>query len=203
MDDTLITQNSWYKLNLALGITADEDKEMYDAFVKGDLQYTDWTTKLVTLYKERGLASKANISKVLGEYTFNQGAVELVQNLQQKGYKIIILSGSFDILVSQVASDLGVADYKASTKLVFNDDNYLQELISEGDEQYAKLKNLESFCKESGVSIDQCVCVGDGANDVELFKATQKGITFNDAPENVKVTAWKVVATLSDINQIL
>ena len=35
MDGTLISQNSWYKPNLALGNTAEEDQEMYDAYGRG------------------------------------------------------------------------------------------------------------------------------------------------------------------------
>jgi phosphoserine phosphatase len=203
MDDTLINQNSWYKLNLALGVTPEEDKEMYAAYGSGSLSYSDWTESLISLYKQRGLATKTNITQALISYVFKEGAIELVNYLHHKGYEVVIISGSFDLLVSHVANALGVVHYKANTEFVLNSDDYLETLRSEGDEVHAKLRHLKGFCKELGIPLDQCACIGDGANDIELFKYTRKGITFKDAPDPVKATAWKVVDTLSDIKQLL
>ena len=42
LDNTLIAANSWERLNLALGITAEEDTAMYKQFKAGSLSYTDW-----------------------------------------------------------------------------------------------------------------------------------------------------------------
>jgi phosphoserine phosphatase len=68
---------------------------------------------------------------------------------------------------------------------------------------YAKLRYLESFCNQFGVSILECACIGDGANDFELFKKTQKGITFVGAPEAISREAWHVVTKLTDIKSLL
>ena len=44
-----ISQNSWYKLNLALGITAEEDQKCMMLMVVVSLSYSDWMTKLSSL----------------------------------------------------------------------------------------------------------------------------------------------------------
>jgi len=45
------------------------------------------------------------------------------------------------------------------------------------------------------------VCVGDGANDLELFAATGKGVAFTNTPAAEK--AWKVVESLEDVPSVL
>ncbi len=203
MDETLIKQNSWYVLNIALGITPEEDLEMYEAYVRGELPYDEWTSKLVTLYKERGLATRENIITALSAYELKEGATDLVTYLHQKNYQSAIISGSFDVLVDLVADKLTIPLRKANTRLLFDDAGFLSEVASQGEEKYAKLQHLENFCSREGIDMSECLCIGDGANDIELFKATNRGVTFTNAPEVVKESAWKVVHELSDIKTFL
>ena len=203
MDDTLINHNSWYQLNIALGITPEEDKEMYDAYGKGEITYNEWTTKLNSLYQERGLATRENIEQMLEKITFKEGAEELVAYLRNRGYQLAIISGSFDATVKRAAESLNIPNYQANTKLVFNEDDYLKNIVSDGEEVYAKLKHLEEMCEKLGVEIEECACIGDGANDIEMFKKTNKGITFNTAPENLKKVSWRTVNNLSEIKNLL
>ncbi len=176
---------------------------MYDAYGRGDLLYGDWLEKLSALYKERRLGTKETVAAALGNYKFVEGAENLAKYLRQKGYVLAVISGSFDILVRDVSNALDIRFQKANTRFVFGDDGYIEEMISEGDELHAKLRHLESFCDELGISINECVCIGDGGNDIEMFRKTQKGITFEDAPDDVKEVAWKVVSQLSDIKEVL
>jgi len=203
MDDTLISQNSWYKLNLAVGITDAEDMQMYTDFVNGSLTYEQWIKQLSKLYLNRGQATKEKITQTLSEFTLMEGAEATVKYLQEKSYQIAIISGSFDVLVEKVSQQLGVKLYKANTKIMFDETGYFKEFVSAGDEQHAKLSHLQQFCDELGISIDNCVCIGDGANDLELFKATGKGVTFPDALPEVQAAAWKVVQNLPAIKEVL
>lgn len=46
IDNTLTEDNSWERLNLAAGMTAEEDYELYRQFHSGDITYTEWTDEL-------------------------------------------------------------------------------------------------------------------------------------------------------------
>jgi len=200
MDDTLIKQNSWYELGMALGITPEEDKDMVAQNTLGQLPYIDWIKRLENLFKERGEASKENVTRSLFNYEYNAGAKQIVQDLHKKGYKIAIISGSFDILVSRVAKDLNVDFFKGNTSITFDSQNMLEELLTYGDEAESKLKHLLDFCKILDIDISECACVGDGANDIEMFRATGHGVTFENSP--ITQEAWKVVKFLKDLNSI-
>jgi len=74
MDDTLLHQKSWYKLNLAFGVTPQEDNDMCEAYKNGTPLYEDWMRKLTEMYRARGTATKENALRALSNYTFHDGA---------------------------------------------------------------------------------------------------------------------------------
>lgn len=203
MDGTLVSQNSWYKLNLALGLTAEQDKQMYDLYGAGKLTYEDWTKNILEIYKQKGKASKGFVGEVLSDYELVPGVKDLVDYLRGQDYELAIISGSFDVLVDLVAIDLGIKLKKGNTKLIYDDRDMVVDIESGGEEVFAKLEHLKQFCAELNIGFDQCICIGDGANDRELFKATGKGITFSDAPKIIRDQAWKVVDSLVEIKNIL
>lgn len=200
MDDTLIHQNSWYKLNLALGVTHEEDTQMYNAYATGELSYENWTKSLFALYQKHGKANKAYIKNILSDFIINPEAYEVINYLKGKGYNLAIISGSFDILVDLVANELGILNQKGNTSLIYDENGILIDIKTYGDEGSAKLRHLKQICENIGVSVTECACVGDGANDLEMFKATGYGVTFPDSP--IKDSAWKTINSLKGLTKI-
>lgn len=200
MDDTLISQNSWYKLNLALGVTHEEDLQMYNAYVKGEHSYENWTKSLLALYKKHGKATESYIKGVLEDFVLNPEAKQVVDCLKNKGHELAIVSGSFDILVDLVAKELGIFHQKGSTQLIFDDSGQLVDVNTHGDEGAAKLRHLQKICETIGISVTDCACVGDGANDLEMFEATGHGVTFQNSP--IKDSAWEIIDSLKDLVEI-
>ena len=218
LDDTLIDQNSWYKLNIALGLTNEEDQAMYDAYANGNLSYEEWMEKLAALYRERGFATKERVTATLSHYRFKEGARELVKYLKGKGYQLVLLSGSFDMVLESVADTLGITHRKANTSFRFDEHDMLQEVMSAGDELDNKLQYLKDFCVEKNpnttceigagvqwrwVELDECAAVGDGLSDLKLFQSIERGIALEDAPAAVKEAAWRVVPNLDAVNGLL
>jgi len=62
---------------------------------------------------------------------------------------------------------------------------------------------LKFLVDKFGIDLEQCACVGDGGNDIEIFKITKRGITFSSSGEEIKQGAWKVVDSLGDIKEVL
>lgn len=204
VDGTLITHNSWYELNVALGITPIEDRQMYDAYSAGVITYDEWIEKLIYLYKTRGKATKAHITKVLYEgITVTEGAKEMVEALKAKGYELAVTTGSFDIVAEHVADILGIAKRKGNARFIFDENGMFITMEHDGEEKFAKVEYLKVFTQELGISVEQCACVGDGGNDIEIFKLTQHGITFSSSDNEIRQVAWKVVDSLQDVPSVL
>jgi len=200
LDDTLISANSWKKLGLALGVSVEEDRKLYKEYKAGLFTYDEWNDKLLERYMEHEDASREGVTKILSNYSFKEGAKEAVLYLKEKGYELVLISGSIDILVDIVAKDLGIKYAKANNTFVFDEKDRLIGVHSNGDDVLAKAEHLESFCEMLGVDIKECACIADGDNDIEMFRRTGHGVTFRGF--KIESEAWKVVDTLHDLKDI-
>ena len=201
LDKTLINQNSWYTLNLAMGMTPEEDQKLVDEYFAGKFSYEEWVKKILDLYLERGKANLKNITNALSKYELADGAKEVVEQLKSKGYHIALISGSINVLVDIVAKDLGIELSEGVNAFIFDENDDLENIVTYGKDEIAKLNILESYCRKLGIDISECVCVGDGDNDIEMFKKTGKGITFRGS--KIESDAWQVIDNLSDLKDIL
>jgi phosphoserine phosphatase len=60
---------------------------------------------------------------------------------------------------------------------------------------------LDDFCRKLGIDITECVCVGDGDNDIELFKKTKHGVTFKGS--KIESEAWKTIDNLGELDKVI
>jgi len=200
LDETLISHSSWKELGLALGISYEEDERFYKEYKSGLITYDEWNNKILNLYLKHKDANKEEITKILSRYSYNKGAREIIGYLKNKGYILVLISGSIDILVNMVAKDLDINLSKANNTFIFDDQDRIREIISGGDDTLSKMSYLSDFCKKLNLELKDCACIGDGANDIEMFRQTKQGITFKGS--TIENEAWKVVESLEDIKNI-
>ena len=201
LDETIIGHNSWFDLGIALGMTPEEDERLYDLYKAGTITYEEWNGHVLAHYLKHEDANRQGVTKILSSYTFNDGAREAVEYLKAQKYEIVLISGSIDIIVDNVARDLGIQYRKANNAFEFDEHDRLKYIRSYGNDTLAKLAHLESFCEMLGIQIEECACIGDGANDIAMFRKTTHGITFANSP--IKDEAWKIIDSLHDIQKIL
>lgn len=197
----LIEGNMWRTLNLAMGMSAEKDDEMFNQYWSGSLQYDEWINKILEFYKQSGQADKNKIIEVLSGYQLKDGAEDIISYLKDKGYQVAINSGSMDIGVEIVAKDLGVTSWRANSQFIFNENNLLSDIVVLGDEPEAQLKNLEEIFDELNIDPEECVCFGNDPTDVPMFKKTGRGITF--VGSGLEKDAWQVIENLADLKDIL
>lgn len=201
LDDTLTHENSWEKLNIAFGLTPEEDYAMYLQFKEGEISYQVWTAQLRNAYRERGIAHKTIAETVFRSIEIDPAAYTLIADLRIKGYELAVLSGSFDTFASEVAQALEIHRSYGCAQLQFDEQGSVIDLITHEDEETAKLTKLQEWCDELSIDITNVACVGDGANDIQIFQATGHGITFRDSP--IKEHAWRVVENLAAVQHVL
>lgn len=200
LDDTLISVNSWKTLGKALGVSDEEDRRWYLEYEAGRISYERWNEIMLEHYMRHADATRDGITKTLTNVTYSDGARESVEYLRSRGYHLVLISGSIDIVVGHVARELGFEYAKANNTFVFGEDGRLAGIRTGGDDTHAKSEHLESFCELLGVGLDECACIGDGANDIEMFRKTGRGITFRGS--KIEAEAWKVIGSLRDIPAI-
>lgn len=201
LDGTLIEGTSWAEFNQSLGLTEAEDLYLFEEYKKGMISYAKWASEIVAIYHKYTPIHKEVIEALTYLLPLKSGAIELIHYAKQKGYTPLLLSGSVDTIVRKYAELLGIEYVYATNELVFSDEGYLEDIISMGDEAPAKAALLEAFCEKHGVDIGEVICVGDGGNNVELFKLA-KGIQIG-GHEALAEVAWKQVEGLEEIGEFL
>jgi len=200
LNGTLIRENSWMNLNLAMGVTFDEDQDLLNQYRKGEISYQEGLNKLLVLYNKRGKFINKNVLDALFTYTYCDGAKETVLYLQKKNYDVAVLSGSFDVLVKKVANELHIPLWAANNRFVFNEKGEGQAIECAGNDNIFKREKLLEMCNSLSIDPASCACVGDSENDREIFRLTGKGVAIRGSP--VTKEAWKVVEKLEDLKNI-
>lgn len=108
----------------------------------------------------------------------NLGAETLVNVLKQLGYKIALISGGFTFAANALKDRLGL-DHAISNHLVERDGILTGEVHPPIINAEAKAKALEKIAKEEGVSLEQTIAIGDGANDSQMLSKAGLGIAFH------------------------
>ena len=136
-------------------------------------------------FKERlgllqGLSSDV-LDELLNTLPFVEGGRELMLSLRSLGIKTVIVSGGFDIFASHVASVLGMDGYLANT-LAIADKRLTGEVILPIVNADTKREQLLTLAHDLGVTAEQSIAVGDGANDLAMLGAAGLGVAFHAKP---------------------
>ncbi|TCP60730.1 phosphoserine phosphatase [Rhodovulum bhavnagarense] len=122
------------------------------------------------------------VDKVLAErITYTPGGAALVATMKANGAHCVLVSGGFTNFAAKVAADLGFDDHQANTLLV--EDGKLTGKVAEpilGRE--AKIEALTRISTDLGITPDQVMAVGDGANDLGMLGLAGAGVALHAKP---------------------
>ena len=201
MDDTLISSNTWLNFNTFMGLSPEEDYELYLQFSRKEITYKQWTDLLVQKYTQK--PTTAEVEEALSDFTLNVGAKEAVKAAQSVGCTTVLLTGSFKHTADMVAKLLGIDYVYANTQCTYDENGIYSGFISGGDEKTAKLILLQEHCATHNLKITDCVTVGDGANDIPLFLETKCGVTFEESSAEAKNAAHFLINDLTELPDVL
>jgi phosphoserine phosphatase len=91
------------------------------------------------------------------------------------------VSGGFTSVITNLADELQL-DFCAANTLEIVDGKLTGRVVGDIVDRAGKAVALRRFAEEVGVSLAQCVAVGDGANDIDMLGAAGLGIAFNAKP---------------------
>ena len=124
--------------------------------------------------------STAEIDEIMQSIPFNPGAEETTAELKKQGYKIAIITGSFDVIALKIKEKLNV-DYVFCNVLEAENGKLTGEVSGPLITQ-DKVDVLKQLVDDIGITLDECVAIGDGANDLEMIKNAKIGIAYNAKP---------------------
>lgn len=176
-DSTLMDGETLEFLAEQIGIKK-EVKEITDRAMRGELDFFESLQYRVSLLKGLNVETVNQICKSL---PVMPGAKEVVSGLKDKGYKVVCFSGGFKNATVPFAEKLGLdADF---SNILHVKDGCLTGLVGGemmfNDSKGEMLKRLQAIL---GISPDETLVVGDGANDLSMFKFASTRVAFCAKP---------------------
>lgn len=177
MDSTLISVEVIDELAKRAGVGA-KVSQITEAAMRGELDFSESFKRRISLLEGLDAAVLDEIAETL---PFNEGAERLMTTLKKLGYKTAILSGGFTHFGRRLQQKFGV-DYLYANELEVKDNRITGRVIGDIVDGAKKAGFLREIAAKEGISLEQVIAVGDGANDLPMLSIAGLGIAFRAKP---------------------
>ena len=190
MDSTLIEAEVIDELAKAAGV-GDQVAAITERAMAGELDFKASFKERMALLKGLDVGVLDAIGASL---RLTEGAEVLFAELKRLGYKTAILSGGFTYFAKQVQAKLGI-DYVFANELEVVDGKVTGVAVEPIVDAQRKADLLRELAQKEGLSLEQTIAVGDGANDLPMLAIAGLGVAFRAKPL-VKKSAKHAISTL-------
>jgi len=179
VDSTLVQGEVIEMLAARAGPSAEaEVRAVTEAAMRGELDFTESLRRRVEVLE--GLPVSV-LDEVADELELTPGARTTIRTLKRLGFRCGVVSGGFTHVVRRLVDELGL-DFCAANDLEVVDGRLTGRVLGEVVDRPGKATALRRFAEEYGIPLEQCVAVGDGANDIDMLSAAGLGVAFNAKP---------------------
>jgi phosphoserine phosphatase len=177
MDSTLIENEVIDELAQRAGVGA-QVAAITERAMRGELDFQHSFRERLALL--RGLPETV-LDEVYQGLTLTEGAEHLIATLKVLGYRTAILSGGFTCIGRRIQRRLGI-DYLFANELEIRDGRVTGMVSGTIVDAARKAELLRELAAREGISLEQTIAVGDGANDLQMLGVAGLGIAFRAKP---------------------
>lgn len=177
MDSTLIEQEVIDELAIEAGV-GEQVAEITERAMQGELDFQQSFRSRVALLK--GMDASV-LPQIAARLTVTEGAERLISTLKALGYRTAILSGGFQYFAEYLQAKLGIDEVHANV-LDVQDGVVTGEVKGHIVDGARKALLLGQIADEMGISLEQAIAVGDGANDLPMLSIAGLGVAFRAKP---------------------
>ncbi|MBS9779324.1 MAG: phosphoserine phosphatase SerB [Moraxellaceae bacterium] len=177
MDSTLIEQEVIVELAKATGI-GEQVNEITEQAMRGEIDFNQSFTQRVRLLEGTSADILADINQNL---TLSAGAKTTLALLNGLGFYTVLISGGFVYFAQFIADKLNIKEVHANELLIDN-----QQVTGDVNlpilDGAKKAEIVKKIAKQQGVSLDKVICIGDGANDLQMMAIAHLGMAYHAKP---------------------
>ena len=178
MDSTLITIECIDEIADMQGLKA-QVSEITEAAMRGELDFGASLARRVALLE--GLDASA-LERVYDErLRLSPGAENMLAGVKAAGLKTLLVSGGFTFFTERLQARLGL-DYAHANVLEVRGGKLTGKVIGGIVDAAEKKHTVERVCAELGVSTQQAIVMGDGANDLQMMGVAGLSVAFRAKP---------------------
>ena len=150
-----------------------------ESAMRGEIEFAESLRRRVALLE--GLEDSA-LQRVIDErLQLNPGAQTWIDACRENGIRTMLVSGGFDFFADKVKAMLGL-DYSQANSLEIVNGKLTGKVLSHIVDAQAKADFLIATRDKLGLSVDQVVAIGDGANDLKMMSVATAGVAYHAKP---------------------
>lgn len=187
MDSTLIQNEVIDEMARQRGIFHKVAK-ITEAAMNGKLNFYQSLQK--RLFLLRGM-TESELNLVYKKLKLTPGADKLLKVLNRMGYKVGLISGGFTYFTDRLQKRLGF-NFVFANELEWKNGKITGKIKGQIVDANRKAAILETIARAEGISLDQTIAIGDGANDIKMLTKAGLGIAFNAKPAVKEKTHYSI-----------
>jgi len=179
MDSTLISIECIDEIADFLAIKP-QVAEITEAAMQGEIDFETSLNRRIKLLL--GLDDSALLHVYEERLKLNPGAEIMLRGLQQSNIKVALVSGGFTFFTERLQQRLSL-DFTHANELAFDAQGKLTGLANDvivGAQR--KADYLNELCIELGITTDQVIAMGDGANDLLMMEQAGLSVAYHAKP---------------------
>ena len=178
MDSTMIGQECIDELAAEVGLK-DRVADITARAMNGEIAFEPALRERVALL--RGLPLSVVDDVIARRITLTPGGPELIATMKAKGHYTALVSGGFTVFTTRIGATLGFDENRANILLEENGilTGFVEEPILG---KQAKVDALNDIAAKLGISADDALAVGDGANDLGMLQLAGSGVALHAKP---------------------
>jgi len=195
LDGTLVRDtSSWTTIHRYFGVEqrARLNLPLYETHV---IDYEEFMHRDISLWPDH--IRLEDIDRLFSTVAVNPKAREVTREIRRLGYEVVIVSAGLDLLANKIAKILDLAIVVANGLEVDNRGYLTGKGIFRVDLLRKDLA-LETVLERIGVTLDECISVGDSKYDKTFLSRAGYGIAVGKDLELQKVATF-VIDELSEI----
>jgi phosphoserine phosphatase len=178
MDSNIICQECIDELADVVGLK-DKVSAITARAMNGEIAFEPALRERVALLK--GLPITVVDDVIAKRITLTSGGPELIATMKAKGFYAALVSGGFTVFTSRIGATLGFDENRANI-LIENDGILTGEVAEPILGKQAKVDALEDISAKLGITPEDVIAVGDGANDLGMLGIAGSGVALHAKP---------------------
>lgn len=178
MDSTLITIECIDEIADMQGLKP-EVAAITEAAMRGEIEFQESLTRRVALLK--GLDAHALQQVYDQRLALSLGAEAMLRGVQAAGLKTLLVSGGFTFFTDRMKARCQL-DFSHANTLEIRDDKLTGKVLGEIVDAEEKRRTVQRVCQQLGISPQQTIVMGDGANDLKMMSIAGLSVAFRAKP---------------------
>ena len=177
--------SSWKNIHTKFGTDSEDGshKKTLEMFLDGKITEEEFVEHDIRLWKSvKSDIHRDDIMKCYSGVGLMKGARDVVEELQNRGIYVAIVSSGVDLFVGAIANMLKVDDW-AANGFEWDEDGFLQRGLPTRVYSHDKGLMVDKLVRINGFDTSGIVSVGDSSTDLSMKIGESSFIGFNPARE--------------------